>query len=102
MQCIGVELIRVDFFAFNLLDGIDPGVDDLSIENVLFATGYPPTQGTFPHPRQVVADAFAKKPGPAESEKAAVPGLNAARMFRINADEVIAQTQGLLAKNRLN
>lgn len=70
---------------------------DLSIGNFLFATDYPHSEGTFPHSQKVIAAAFARNPDLTETEKAAVLGLNAARLFRLEPQAVYAETRAYLA-----
>lgn len=69
----------------------------LSIENFLFATDYPHSEGTFPYSRELVAGMFDQVPELTEHDRAAVLGLNAARMFNIDPQQVAAETQRVLS-----
>lgn len=70
---------------------------DLSIENFLFASDYPHSEGTFPFSQQVIAAAFTKYPDVTDAEKAAVLGGNAAKMFGIDPARVFEETEMYLA-----
>lgn len=69
----------------------------LGIENFLFASDYPHSEGTFPFSRQIVDEMFNLVPDITEQEKAAVLGGNAARLFKINAEAVQQETRQALA-----
>ena len=71
---------------------------ELSIQNFLFASDYPHSEGTFPFSQDIIKQAFAKHPDLTNDEKAAVLGLNAAAMFGINAEDVANETHAFLAQ----
>lgn len=64
----------------------------LGIQNMLFASDYPHSEGTFPHSQNVITEMFTKVPDLTEAEKAAVLGLNAARLFHITPEQVATET----------
>jgi predicted TIM-barrel fold metal-dependent hydrolase len=71
-------------------------VRGLSAANFLFATDYPHSEGTFPYSPKLVDRVMADQ-GLAPEEKAAVLGMNAARLFRISPEKVAAETSAYLA-----
>lgn len=79
----------------------DPGclltVKGLGIENFLFATDYPHSEGTFPFSRQLVERMFDQVPDMSEKDRAAILGLNAAKMFRITPEMVRSESAKLTA-----
>lgn len=68
----------------------------LSVENFLFATDYPHSEGTFPYSRKIVDEMFDMVPDMTEEERAAVLGMNAAKMFKISPEQVAAETRRAL------
>lgn len=56
----------------------------LGLKNMVFSSDYPHSEGTYPHTQNVIQDMFAKIPGLTNEEKAAVLGLNAARLFHLD------------------
>lgn len=60
----------------------------LGLKNMVFATDYPHSEGTFPTSQTVIQDMFTKVPGLTDEEKAAVLGLNAAKLFHITPEQV--------------
>lgn len=73
-------------------------VKGLSPANFLFATDYPHSEGTFPNSRQLVDAMFDAVPDMAAEDRAAVLGLNAARLFGITPDQVAEETKRYLEK----
>ncbi|WP_160108169.1 amidohydrolase family protein [Pseudomonas izuensis] len=69
----------------------------LGIENFLFATDYPHSEGTFPYSRELVEGMFEQVPHFTEADKAAVLGLNAAKMFGIKPEVVHEETARALS-----
>jgi predicted TIM-barrel fold metal-dependent hydrolase len=69
----------------------------LGIKNMLFASDYPHSEGTFPKSQDVILEMFTKVPDLSEDEKAAVLGLNAARLFRVKPEEVAEETLKAMA-----
>jgi len=63
----------------------------VGINALVFATDYPHHEGTFPHSRELVERMFDNVPDITEEEKAAVLGLNAARMFKLDVEKAKAQ-----------
>jgi len=70
----------------------------LSIDNFLFATDYPHSEGTFPFSRQLVEKMFDHVPDITEEEKAKVLGLNAVKLFGISPQMVREDTERMQAK----
>lgn len=70
----------------------------LSIENFLFATDYPHSEGTFPFSRQLVETMFDHVPNISEEDKAKVLGLNAVKLFGITPEMVREDTERLMAR----
>jgi len=64
----------------------------LGIQNMVFASGYPHAEGTFPQSQNVIQGMFEKVPDLTDDEKAAVLGLTAARLFGITPAQVAEQT----------
>jgi predicted TIM-barrel fold metal-dependent hydrolase len=62
------------------------------LNNIVFSSDYPHSEGTFPFTQKVLSEGFARLPGLTESEKAAVLGLNAAKLFHIAVDRVPEET----------
>lgn len=62
------------------------------LNNIVFSADYPHSEGTFPFTQKVLAEGFARMPDITEAEKAAVPGLNAAKIFHIDATKVASET----------
>jgi predicted TIM-barrel fold metal-dependent hydrolase len=62
----------------------------LGLKNMLFASDYPHSEGTFPHTQDVIKSMFDKVPDLTDDEKAAVLGLNAATLFRTSPEQVAA------------
>jgi len=60
----------------------------LGLKNMVFATDYPHSEGTFPTSQMVVQEMFAKVPDLTDDEKAAVLGLNAAKLFHVSPEQV--------------
>jgi predicted TIM-barrel fold metal-dependent hydrolase len=69
----------------------------LTIENFLFATDYPHSEGTFPYSRELVEGMFEHVPHFTDADKAAVLGLNAAKMFGIDPKTVHEETARALS-----
>lgn len=72
----------------------------LSIDNFLFATDYPHSEGTFPFSRQLVEQMFDHVPDITEEEKAKVLGLNAVKLFGISPEMVRHDTERMLARQQ--
>nr|WP_157711458.1 MULTISPECIES: amidohydrolase family protein [unclassified Pseudomonas]MVV48812.1 amidohydrolase [Pseudomonas sp. PB120]NYU03341.1 amidohydrolase [Pseudomonas sp. SbOxS1] len=72
-------------------------IKGLGIGNFLFATDYPHSEGTFPYSRELVAGMFEQVPELSEEDKAALLGLNAARMFGITPQQVAEETRRVLS-----
>jgi predicted TIM-barrel fold metal-dependent hydrolase len=72
-------------------------VKGLSAGSFLYATDYPHSEGTFPYSRSVVEQIEAMPELTAE-QKAAVLGLNAARLFGITPEQVAAETKAYLER----
>ena len=68
----------------------------LGIKNMLFASDYPHSEGTFPKSQDVIQEMFRKVPDMTDDEKAAVLGLNAARLFRVKPEAVAEETRKAL------
>lgn len=64
----------------------------LGLKNMVFASDYPHSEGTFPTTQKVIEEMFAKVPDLSDEEKAAVLGLNAARLFHVTPEQVAAET----------
>lgn len=69
----------------------------LGLQNMVFASDYPHSEGTFPHSNEVIQGLFAKVPDLTTDEKAAVLGLNAARLFHITPEQVAKETAAAAA-----
>jgi predicted TIM-barrel fold metal-dependent hydrolase len=82
----------------------DPGClltyPSLSINNFLFATDYPHSEGTFPFSRQLVETMFDHVPNITDDEKAAVLGLNAVKLFGITPEMVREDTERMIAREQ--
>jgi predicted TIM-barrel fold metal-dependent hydrolase len=63
------------------------------LNNLVFSSDYPHSEGTYPYTQKVLSEGFARLPDLTEAEKAAVLGLNAARIFHISVDEVAKETE---------
>lgn len=63
------------------------------LNTIVFSTDYPHSEGTFPFTQKVLAEGFAHIPDLTEAEKAAVLGLNAARVFHIDIAKVAEETK---------
>ena len=63
------------------------------LNNIVFSSDYPHSEGTFPFTQKVLEEGFAKMPDLTEAEKEAVLGLNAAKLFHISVDKVAEETE---------
>ena len=63
----------------------------LGLKNMVFATDYPHSEGTFPTSQNVIEEMFTKVPDLTDDEKAAVLGLNAASLFHVIPEQAIAE-----------
>lgn len=62
------------------------------LNNIVFSSDYPHSEGTFPFTQKVLLEGFSRIPDLTEDEKAAVLGLNAAKIFHISVDKVASET----------
>jgi len=72
-------------------------VKGLSAANFLFATDYPHSEGTFPYSPKLVSKIMAN-PELSEADKAAVLGMNAAKLNHITPEKVAAETAAYLQR----
>lgn len=69
----------------------------VGIQALAFATDYPHFEGTFPHTRDHIAHMFDNVPDITEEEKAAVLGLNAAKLFKLDVERAKSRAQAVAA-----
>lgn len=71
--------------------------DDLSINNFLFASDYPHSEGTFPFTKDVIKNTLEKNSDLTEEEIDLVLGGTAAKMFKIDYTKTAAEAEAYIA-----